>query len=125
MKQNGNLLNETFFELLEECSTWNPSVDVNKMNEGTFIVDRVGPLFNKTIHYFNYVTIHSWYEIILCVSVDFCKKRANLWLFYSYSNRIDAVSEASNHTLTVFSVNIYKNNEDKLKIFLIVLPRSW
>ena len=74
MKQNGSLLNETFFRLLEECVTWNPSVDVNKMNEGTYIVDCIGPLFNKTIHYFNYVTIHSWYEIILCVLVDFYKK---------------------------------------------------
>ncbi|CAG8762457.1 44059_t:CDS:2, partial [Gigaspora margarita] len=62
MKYNGNLLNETFFNLLEECATWNPLVDTNKMNEGTFIVDYIGPLFNKTIHYFNYVTIHSWID---------------------------------------------------------------
>ncbi|CAG8815640.1 15748_t:CDS:10, partial [Gigaspora margarita] len=63
VKYNGNLLNETFFNLLEECATWNPLVDVNKMNEGTFIVDYIGPLFNKTIHYFNYVSIHSWIDI--------------------------------------------------------------
>ncbi|CAG8458145.1 8625_t:CDS:10 [Funneliformis mosseae] len=63
-EQNGSLLNETFFRLLEGCATWNPSVDVNKMNEGTFIVDYIGPLFNKTIHYFNYVTIHSWIDTV-------------------------------------------------------------
>ncbi|CAG8601753.1 3652_t:CDS:2, partial [Acaulospora colombiana] len=62
VKYSGNLLNETFFSLLEECATWNPLVDVNKVNEGTFIVDYIGPLFNKTIHYFNYVTIHSWID---------------------------------------------------------------
>ncbi|CAG8621470.1 1539_t:CDS:2, partial [Ambispora gerdemannii] len=64
VKQNGSLLNETFFRLLEECATWNSSVDVSKVNEGTFIIDYIGPLFNKTIHYFNYVTIHSWIDTV-------------------------------------------------------------
>ncbi|CAJ0843440.1 2334_t:CDS:2 [Entrophospora sp. SA101] len=31
-----------------------------KLNEAIYIVDYLEPIFNKTIHYFNYVTTHSW-----------------------------------------------------------------
>nr|CAG8667726.1 4465_t:CDS:2 [Entrophospora candida] len=62
INQNG-CINKTFFRLLEEYVLWNPSIDMKKLNEAIYIVDYLGPIFNKTIHYFNYVTTHSWISV--------------------------------------------------------------
>ncbi|CAG8616033.1 17993_t:CDS:2 [Acaulospora morrowiae] len=57
------LLSRTFFRLLEECVLRDSLVNMNELTEGTFMVDYVAPLFNKTIHYFNYTTTHSWIDV--------------------------------------------------------------
>ncbi|CAI2189770.1 9995_t:CDS:2, partial [Funneliformis geosporum] len=62
ISQNG-YINKTFFRLLEEYVLWNPLIDMKKLNEANYIVDYLGPIFNKTIHYFNYVNTHSWISI--------------------------------------------------------------
>ncbi|CAG8625511.1 11215_t:CDS:10 [Funneliformis mosseae] len=62
INQNG-CINKTFFKLLEEYVLWNPLIDMKKLNESIYIVDYLGPIFNKTIHYFNYVTTHSWISV--------------------------------------------------------------
>ncbi|CAI2195181.1 5233_t:CDS:2, partial [Funneliformis geosporum] len=42
---------------------WNPLIDMKKLNEANYIMDYLGSIFNKTIHYFNYVNIHLWISI--------------------------------------------------------------
>ncbi|CAG8751634.1 10836_t:CDS:2, partial [Funneliformis caledonium] len=49
------LLVRTFFRLLEECVLWDPIVNLDELTEGIFVVDYIAPLFNRTIHYFNYI----------------------------------------------------------------------
>ncbi|CAG8572674.1 3607_t:CDS:2 [Paraglomus occultum] len=62
-KQHGSYVIKTFYRLLEEYVLWDFSVNMEKLTEGTYIVDYLGPIFNKTIHYFNYVTTHSWISV--------------------------------------------------------------
>lgn len=57
------LLNRAFYRLLEELVLWDPLVNLDELTEGTFMADYIAPLFNRTIHYFNYTTTHSWYDI--------------------------------------------------------------
>ncbi|CAI2168419.1 14522_t:CDS:2 [Funneliformis geosporum] len=57
------LLIRTFFRLLEECVLWDPLVNLDELTEGIFVVDYIAPLFNRTIHYFNYTTMHSWIDV--------------------------------------------------------------
>ncbi|CAG8721528.1 10892_t:CDS:2, partial [Dentiscutata heterogama] len=60
---SGNLLTRAFFKLLEECILWEFSTNVDELTEGTFMIDFIAPLFNKTVHYFNYTTSHSWIDV--------------------------------------------------------------
>ena len=62
--QSGNILTRVFFRLLEECVLWEFSDNRDELTEGTFMMDFVAPLFNKSVHYFNHTTSHSWYGII-------------------------------------------------------------
>ncbi|CAG8810527.1 15004_t:CDS:2, partial [Racocetra persica] len=68
LKQNStvlsrNLLTKAFFRLLEECILWEFFTNVNELAERIFMMDFIVPLFNKTVHYFNYTTSHSWIDI--------------------------------------------------------------
>ncbi|CAG8503933.1 7059_t:CDS:2 [Scutellospora calospora] len=60
---SGDLLTRAFFKLLEECILWEFSTNVDELTEGTFVTDFIAPLFNKTVHYFNYTTSHSWIDV--------------------------------------------------------------
>ncbi|RHZ77734.1 hypothetical protein Glove_174g73 [Diversispora epigaea] len=50
--------------MLEQCVNWDSLVLASDVNEGTFIVDYIEFLFNTTIHYFNYITTHSWIDTV-------------------------------------------------------------
>ncbi|RIB23683.1 hypothetical protein C2G38_2170501 [Gigaspora rosea] len=60
---SGDLLTRAFFKLLKECILWDLSTNIDELTEGIFMIDFIAPLFNKTIHYFNYTTTHSWIDV--------------------------------------------------------------